>query len=346
MRRLAPLSPYRAWLFPALALLVCGRLACAADVAPAAVPEVAESGAAITEELEEVVIQSHEPRYVAPTRRDRIGRVWVPVMINDKGPFRLVLDSGATHSAVTARVAQSLGLSLTQFPQVMLRGVTGSAVTPSIHVDSLTVGELVVGASVLPIVEDAFGGAEGLLGTEGMQDKRIYIDFLNDFINIGRSRNRGPAAGFTAIPLQRDAGRLLTIRGRVSNIRTRTIIDTGAQSTIGNLALKTRLEQQWSRRKQTTDIITGATGASQVGQGMPIASIDLGGIQISTAHITFGDMAIFNHWNLQDEPAILIGMDILGLVDTLVIDYYRQELQIKPIIDSRQRLSLKGGSGS
>ncbi|MEP7311197.1 MAG: aspartyl protease family protein [Pseudomonadota bacterium] len=306
--------------------------------------ETVDSGAATVEQLEEVIIQSHEPRYVAPTRRDRIGRVWVPVMINEKGPFRLVLDSGATHSAVTAKVADSLGISLTQFPPVMLRGVTGSAVTPAIHVNSITVGELLVGASVLPIVDDAFGGAEGLLGTEGMQDKRVYIDFVNDFINIGRSRNRGAAPGFTAIPLQRDAGKLLMVRARVANIRARAIIDTGAQATIGNVALKHLLEQQWIRRKQTADIITGATGASQAGLGMPIAAIDIGGITISTAHITFGDMDIFEHWNMTKEPAILIGMDILGLVDTLIIDYYRQELQIKPKEEAAQR--RRAGVGS
>ena len=58
------------------------------------------------DELSEIIVQAPEPRYVAPTNRDRIGRVWVPVMINDKGPFRLVLDSGATHSAVIPSVAR------------------------------------------------------------------------------------------------------------------------------------------------------------------------------------------------------------------------------------------------
>ncbi len=69
------------------------------------------------DELTEVVIQAQEPRYVAPTRRDRIGRVWVPVFINDRGPFRLVLDSGATNSAVIPRVAQELGLSTADSPR-------------------------------------------------------------------------------------------------------------------------------------------------------------------------------------------------------------------------------------
>lgn len=30
-----------------------------------------------------------------------------------------------------------------------------------------------------------------------------------------------------------------------------------------------------------------------------------------------------------DEPALLIGMDIIGLIDQLVIDYRRRELQIR-----------------
>src|SRR5918993_608268 len=49
---------------------------------------------------EEVVVAAPEPRYVAPTRRDRIGRVWAPVYINGQGPFRLVLDTGANRTAV------------------------------------------------------------------------------------------------------------------------------------------------------------------------------------------------------------------------------------------------------
>ena len=39
--------------------------------------------------------------------------------------------------------------------------------------------------------------------------------------------------------------------------------------------------------------------------------------------------SIFEHWRLTDEPAMLVGMDALGLLDALVIDYRRHELQIK-----------------
>jgi hypothetical protein len=40
-------------------------------------------------------------------------------------------------------------------------------------------------------------------------------------------------------------------------------------------------------------------------------------------------MRIFEYLNLADEPALLLGMDALGLLDTLIIDYRRHELQAR-----------------
>jgi predicted aspartyl protease len=317
----------------AMRLPVLGLLSVAA-MAAEPVPQSAEPAATpveLDDELTEVLVTAREPRYVAPTRRDKIGRIWVPVYINEKGPFRLVLDSGATRSAVNPNVASTLSIPLDRSPPVLLRGITGSAVRPTIQVESVSVGDLWVGTSNLPIVEDAFGGAEGLLGMQGMQDKRIYIDFRNDFINVSRSRNRRAEFGFEALPFMEDRLNLLVVRAKVGGLPVRAIIDTGAQATVGNGALKFRLESQINRRPKTKDEITGATGATQTGVGVKVEPIVLGKVTIRDAHVTFGELHIFDYWNLDDEPAIVIGMDILGLLDTLVIDYQRQELHIKPL---------------
>ncbi|MEO6184661.1 MAG: aspartyl protease family protein [Steroidobacteraceae bacterium] len=282
------------------------------------------------DELAEVVVTGRERYYVAPTNRDGIGRVWVPVRINNKGPFRMVLDSGATRSAVSFRVANALGIPTDRSPPVMLRGVTGSAVAPTIEVDSMSVGDLYVAPARLPLLADAFGGAEGLLGMDGMQDKRIFIDFRNDFINISLSRNRRAAVGFETVPFEPNNLNLLVVRARVGNLSLLAIIDTGAQSTLGNTALHDAISRQVARNRQGEDSITGATGAVQDGIGARISPISIGGIEIRDAHVTFGDMHIFETWKLNDEPALLIGMDILGLFDTLVIDNRRQEMHIKP----------------
>ena len=280
-------------------------------------------------ELEEVVVHAPEPRYVAPTTRDRIGRVWVPVYINGKGPFRLVLDSGATRSALIPGVISALELHTGLTPPVMLRGVTGKAITQTVKLDRLTVGDLQVGPSTVPIVADAFGGADGLLGTEGMRDKRIFIDFRHDFINISRSQNRRAAFGFDTIPFLKDQLNLLVVKATIGHREVRAIIDTGAQSTVGNMALHAMLRHQLSLNR-SQDVVTGATGDTQSGIGVRVSPISIGKLTIRDAHLTFGDLSIFEHWNMIDEPAVVIGMDILGLVDTLVIDYQRNEMHVKP----------------
>jgi predicted aspartyl protease len=315
-------------LFCALMSAIACTSAC---TAAAQTPEAtAESGSAAInpdEVLQEVTIATPEPRYVAPTTRDRIGRVWVPVRINDKGPFRLVLDSGATHTAVTAKVAGALGLSLDEAPKVLMRGVTGAAEAQTIRVNSLSVGDLWLGKSQMPIVDDAFGGAEGLLGTDGLATRRIHIDFQHDYIDVRTSRQQRAGRDFTTIPLRRGPGRLLIVDAEVAGMRTLAIIDTGAQTSIGNESLRTALNR--GRDRSTLDQIIGATGQIQSGEGLMMPRVKIGDIQIRNVHVTFGNMHIFRHWGLDRRPAILIGMDVLGVLDTLIIDYKRRELQIK-----------------
>ena len=287
-----------------------------------------ESSTPAAADLEEVVVSAPEPRYAAPTLRDRIGRVWAPVFINGKGPFRLVLDTGATRSAVIASVAERLGLKTQSNNRVRLHGVTGNAIVGTIHVDSLEAGELLLKGSVLPVVADVFGGAEGVLGTEGLADKRIVIDFGRDRVEITRSHNQAAPDGFTTIPVKFVRGALLAVSARMGNSRIQAIIDTGGERSVGNEALRTTL----ATRKHATAVqaeIVGVTLDVQRGDVIPTPSVELGTLKISPLGIMFGDMAIFEHWRLQREPTLLIGMDVLGMVDVLILDYRRKELQIR-----------------
>jgi predicted aspartyl protease len=193
------------------------------------------------------MVEAPEPRYVASTRHDRIGRIWAPVFINGRGPFRLVLDTGASHSAVTAMVALALGIPTDQSPPVILRGVTGSATVPTIRVDTLSVGDLSVDSPVLPIVPDAMGGAQGVLGSEGLTNKRIFIDFRHDQITITYSRGQRSERGFVDIPFRSLRGHLIVVDAVVGGVATKAIIDTGGQTTIANLALRNALAHVSSR---------------------------------------------------------------------------------------------------
>ena len=284
---------------------------------------------AIPTPLPDLTVTADEPRFVAPTRRDRIGRIWAPVLINGKGPFRLVLDTGATHSAVTAKVAAALGLPL-QYPgTITLRGATGTVKVPAIPIETLEVGELLMLPKRLPIVPDALGGAEGILGTDGLMDKRVTIEFRNDKITIMRSRNENALPGFVVVPIKFMRGRLLVVDAWIGGVRTKAIIDTGGQATLGNVALRDALAKHRSRQIAVPDQVTGATLDVQTGDRISTPSIVMGDIMVRNSAMTFADFAIFQYWNMTDEPTMLIGMDVLGLIETLIIDYRRHELQIK-----------------
>jgi predicted aspartyl protease len=287
--------------------------------APASTPQ---------EPLNEIVVEAQEPRFVAPTRRDRIGRIWAPVLINGKGPFRLVLDTGASRSAVIPRVAENLGLPAQASSSIRVRGFTGTAVVPAIQIERMEVGDLLIHSTVLPIIADVFGGAEGVLGSEGLMDKRIFIDFARDRIVISRSHRERARFGFRAIPLKLTQMGLLVADVRVGSIRAKAIIDTGAQRTVGNLALRNALMRRPARNPTVEDIV-GVTLDMQRGERIATPLITFGDFAVQGAHMTFGDMFLFEHWKLTRQPTVLIGMDVLGLLETLIIDYKMRELQIR-----------------
>lgn len=277
---------------------------------------------------EEIIVAAPEPRYVAPTLRDRIGRVWAPVYVNGQGPLRLVLDTGASRSAVTTVAAGRLGLPLEGAKTVLLRGVTGAKEVPIVDVDRVEFGDLIVDPAKLLVIDDAFGGADGVLAGRGLGDRRIEIEFRRDRIDIRRSKNQRAAPGFTTLPIKLIRGHVPTVDARVGPIRVKAVIDTGAQLTMGNLALRDALLER-RRLDAKADEIVGVTGDIQEGPTSRVPPIVLNDVMVRDVHITFVDLHIFDHWRLADEPAILIGMDVLGILDTLIIDYRRQEMQIR-----------------
>jgi predicted aspartyl protease len=283
--------------------------------------------AGTADSLEEVIVAAPEPRYVAPTLRDRIGRVWAPVYINGQGPFRLVLDTGATGSAVIQSVAARIGAPVAP-GTIRLIGATGSSLVSAVRVDSIEVGDLLLGNRNLAIVEDVFGGAEGVLGADGFSDKRIVIDFKNDQISIRRSSAARMPAGFTRVPVKLRDGHLLMFDVKLAGVRTKAMLDTGAQATVGNASLREALARR-ARRGVSGNII-GVTLDVQEGETFDTPPVTIAGVTIHGMRVTFADIHIFDRWNLTDEPALLIGMDIIGLLEQLVIDYKRKELHLRP----------------
>jgi hypothetical protein len=123
---------------------------------------------------------------------------------------------------------------------------------------------------------------------------------------------------------------LLTAPARMAHVRATAIIDTGGQVTIANIATREALFRKLPRQPATNDTIIGATEDQQQGEGHgPPPIVIAEALQLRAERMTFVDLRIFEWWKMTDEPVILIGMDALGLLDTLIIDYRRGELQVR-----------------
>ena len=312
----------RKWVSLALPVIAIAGAACGWSLA------AAQPAPPTTTELEEVVVSAPEPRFVAPTTRDRIGRIWAPVLIDGQGPFRLVLDTGASRSAVIQRVVDAASLPVRPKP-VRLRGVTGTALVPAVRAERLEFGELLIENATLPVVADAFGGADGVLGVDGMQEMRIQIEFRKDRVSIRRSHREQPPPGFSVVPFRHSINRGLRVDVLVGSIKTVALIDSGAQVTVGNLALREALSRRGGEHDEYSDGIVGVTEDVQAATRVRIPSISAGELLVRNAQILFSDLHIFEHWQLTSRPALIIGMDVLGTLDTLVIDYRRDELHVR-----------------
>lgn len=301
-------------------LSTAGHLACAES-----------NGARVTTGNSRAVAdQAAEPLYAAPTRLDRSGRVLAAVLINGRGPFRFILDTGANRSAISPRVVEVLGLESADGDVVGVHGVTGSAAMPVVRVDTLRAGDIVLEDVRLPVLtSQVFADADGILGVEGLQHARVDVNFTSDRVNIGHSPRRRAPEGFVTMPVRLEKNGLMLVNGRVGGVRVQIIIDTGAERSLGNVPLQTALLHRVSRRHRVQTNVYGVTPDVRTGTSFLAPTISIGSTRLRNLPVTFDDLHVFNVWGLDEEPALLLGMDLLGTLERFIIDYPRQEFQIK-----------------
>lgn len=270
-------------------------------------------------------------QFALPTTHDHVGRVIVPVKINGRGPFRFVVDTGANHSTISPGLVQTLGLK-TGDTTIVLDGITGSAHVPYVAVDQLQAGELTLDGTALPIVwAPTMAGADGILGAAGLSDKALVIDFQRNRVAIASRIDPWARTQVTKIHALRVANGLLIMEARVGGISTEAVLDTGSERTLGNLALRNALKLRNRSGRGFVAKLTsvyGATTEVETGEIQMAPTISIDSLRVTDVALVFGDFHIFKVWKMQERPALILGMDVLGTVTSLNVDFRNRDVYV------------------
>lgn len=268
--------------------------------------------------------------FAAPTHLDRVGRIVVPVWINGKGPYRFLVDTGADGSLVSSRLVRALGLVADGTPEEQVQGTTGIEQMPCVTIDTLRIGAITKHNVRMPVSgSPVMTGLDGILGMAGFGEVRVMVDFQHNKVAIDRT-SRGLPSDFLDIRAERTSGGLLVIPARVGGVEVAAVLDTGATETMGNAALREALLRD-AARNATQARIYGVTRQVSNGGIAHSPTVYIGAAEIRNLGIVYSDIPIFKIWHLDSQPALIIGMNALGVVDALVLDYPRSTVYLRPV---------------
>ena len=250
-------------------------------------------------------------------QRDRHDRMTVPVLIGSNGPYDFLIDTGSERTVLSRQVARGLGLPVTGNGVVV--GVAGSQPVELVDVVEISLGKRTYYTLTAPLLEAEHIGAQGIVGLDSLQDQRVLIDFGANRIAIGDAASLGGTKGFEiVVKAKRRSGQLIMTNAIIDGVPPDVVLDTGSDSSIGNLALRRAMARR-KRTEQTT--LFSVTGQALNADIVMASTIEVEGLQIHNTPLAFADSPAFHRLDLVKRPAILLGMAQMRMFRRVAIDF-------------------------
>ncbi|HMS22015.1 retroviral-like aspartic protease family protein [uncultured Sphingorhabdus sp.] len=254
---------------------------------------------------------------------DRSDRMTVPVRINNSEPLDFIVDTGAERTVISGDLAKRLALEAG--PELRLATISGPAVAPSFYIEELSLKSHTVEGIEAPALDRGNLGGNGLLGIDSLEDSKVFLDFRTQHLEVLPSAiGKRPGKleqGMIVVSAKKRAGRMILSSAEIDGFKVDIILDTGAQASMGNFALRDRLRKRHLRFEYVPVTMKSVTGKELPGDFSQIREIKIGSFNVANLPVTFADNYAFHALNLNDRPAILFGMDALKLFDRVVIDF-------------------------
>lgn len=265
-----------------------------------------------------------EARSVAgATTKDAAGRAVALININGQGPFRFIIDTGANRSVLSQALATRLGLAPSG--EDVVHSIDSALPAKLVNVESLSFGALALSRGDTPVLDGPMlDGAHGLLGVDGMAGRLLHIDFTKHCVEIYESAAQMPMKGWKSAPARMRFGSLLMVPGEIMSVHVNVLIDTGSEISLANQKFRDALRVVAARKIEYHNGRAFTFGRPIVlEETVWTPTLRLGNTFVDGVKAYIGDFHIFDFWGLQDEPTMLIGMDVLVRSRQMAIDYER-----------------------
>jgi predicted aspartyl protease len=263
------------------------------------------------------------PGVAGATRKDAAGRSVALININGQGPFRFIIDTGANRSVLSKALAARLGLAASG--EGVVHSIDSQEPATLVNVDSLSFGDLRLSHGDTPVLDGPMlADQHGLLGVDGMAGRLLHIDFTKHCVEIYESAAGFPMQGWLSVPARMRFGTMLTVEGDIHGVKVNVLIDTGSDISLGNERFREALRGVKARRIEYHNghaFTFGFPIVLETSVWMP--NLRLGDNVGGSVTAYIGNFHVFDVWGLQDEPTLLIGMDVLASAREMAIDYER-----------------------
>ena len=165
-------------------------------------------------------------------------RIFVQTIVDGKGPFLFLLDTGSSSTTITARLAKDLALQ--PLASAIGHGAGEASVGYSIvHVNSVAVAGIALGQMDAPSIDYGrmpllmgFDRFDGVIGAELFKGRVITIDPARRRLTIEDSNTFQPPSGTESIKFRLNDDAMPVVAAEVAGVNGQFEIDTGDRSSV------------------------------------------------------------------------------------------------------------------
>lgn len=264
-----------------------------------------------------------EPVVVAPLRIDYGGWFTVSAVVNGRGPFDFVIDTGATQSLVFESLHANLAFPSAGAPPQKVLGIASAGAFPTYRIDEIAVGAARLEnltTVILPNWINRDRAPQGVLGLDFLERYFCVFDVKRKELRLYERREASEvsAKGWRESRLTRETfnlqrGGLYTLTGHSNNKPATYIIDLGATGTIINKQAFSRISQNSvaisvrPRADRSTSRIMDALKKATRQEDFVLAYFRIGRSQWYQQVFTIYDAPVFDELGVQRRPFGLLG---------------------------------------